>query len=238
MPGTTFAASQRATAFSTTCSRARITILSSAASRSVSCRRSGDRGRQAAGQQARLLGDAALVVEAELRQSLVPAEPGGARDLPGVEVRGVAALVLEQEVVDALVDAQVALLDVPVFDLGQRRHHPAGDAGLLPDLAHGGLLGGLAVLDVPLGQLPAPPLLGRDQQDGGAADDQAARGPVALGLDAVALPGALSWRSLRHSRSESRRGELPDRLPPTRGPPTRPGRGRARRSGRRARGRW
>src|SRR5579864_1034536 len=151
MPGTRVAASQRATAFSTTCSRARIDDSLLFAPRHP---RSRDGGRQAAGEQARLLGDPALVVEAELRQSLVPAEPAGAGDLPGVEVRGVAALVLEQEVVDALVNAQVALLDVPVLDLGQRRHDPAGDAGLLPHLAYGGLLGGLAVLDVPLGQLP------------------------------------------------------------------------------------
>src|SRR5690348_14155129 len=117
MPGTTMEASQRATAFSTTCSRARIddSLLRDCDLRSVWCRRSGNGERQAAGQHARLLGDPALVLEAELRQSLVPVEPAGAGDLAGVEVGGVAALVLEQEVVDALVDAQVALLDVPVL---------------------------------------------------------------------------------------------------------------------------
>ena len=66
--------------------------------------------------------------------------------------------VLQEEVVDPLVDAPQAALDVPVFDPRQRRQHPAGDPGLLAHLAHRRLLGGLALLDVPLGSCQRRPL--------------------------------------------------------------------------------
>ena len=55
-----------------------------------------------------------------------------------------------------LVHAPV-LGDEPVVDAAERRTHGRDDAGLLLDLAHGGLLGGLALLDVALGQRPQQP---------------------------------------------------------------------------------
>src|SRR6202035_1410119 len=131
----------------------------------------------------RLLDDAALVVEADGGDPLIPGEPGGARDLPGVEVAGVPAHVLEQVVVDVLVDAAQPLLDVPVLDPGQLAHHPPGDPGLLPHLAHRRLGRHLPLLDVPLGELPAAPALGGDEEDLASAHDQAAGRPVALGLE-------------------------------------------------------
>src|SRR5581483_10732819 len=105
--------------------------------------------------RARLPHHPALVLEAEPGDPLVPGEPLGPRDLAGVEVGGVAADIGEQEVVHLLVDPVDPLLHEPVLDSGQGGHHAAGDARLLPHLAHGGLLGGLPLLDVPLGELPA-----------------------------------------------------------------------------------
>src|SRR4051794_15296322 len=59
----------------------------------------------------------------------------------------------EQEVVHGLVHP-AALGDEPEVDDPERGHDLADDAGLLRHLADGGVLGGLALLDVPLGQRP------------------------------------------------------------------------------------
>ena len=74
-----------------------------------------------------------------------------------------------QVVPHGLVDAP-AVGDEPEVDGAELGEDLAGDAGLLLDLAHGGLLGGLAGLDVALGQRPQQPAL-----PVGAADQRAAR---------------------------------------------------------------
>src|ERR1700758_370223 len=77
-----------------------------------------------------------------------------------------------------------AIGDEPVVDTSQRGQHAAADAGLLGNLANGGLLGGLAELDVALGQRPQHPSASIDTTDKGrnlvvawpvdAVDDQPA----------------------------------------------------------------
>ena len=87
----------------------------------------------------------------------------------------------QQEVVHGLVHA-AALGDEPEVDGAQRRDDLADDAGLLGDLAHGGVLGGLALLDVALGQRPQQPPApvecgrsGRPRRSAVVVHDQAAR---------------------------------------------------------------
>ena len=69
----------------------------------------------------------------------------------------------------------------PVVDRRQMTQNPAHDTGLLGDLPHGRLLGGLRALQVPLGQAPlqaaAPIPTGDDRRDGAAGlhiDNEAA----------------------------------------------------------------
>src|SRR3954451_18781053 len=127
----------------------------------------------------------------EAGAELVERHPGHLVDLD-VLVAQLPARGLEQVVVHGLVDAPV-LGDEPVVDGAQRRHDPAPDAGLLLDLAHGGVLGGLPGLDVALGQRPrqAPPTVPAADQGhlrtlAAAVDDQAA----GRGLLHLAPPGA------------------------------------------------
>ena len=81
--------------------------------------------------------------------------PGNLDDLD-VLVAELAAHRLEQVVVHRLVDPPV-LGDEPEVDGAERGDDPTADAGLLLDLAHGGLFGGLALLDVALGEGPDEP---------------------------------------------------------------------------------
>src|SRR6185436_711378 len=95
------------------------------------------------------------------------------------EVRRVPAHVLQEEIVHLLVDAGAAV-EEPVLDPRQGGDDAAGHPGLLADLADGRLLRRLSRLDVPFRQLPALRLLGRDEEDARAADDQAAGGALML----------------------------------------------------------
>src|SRR5262245_17423006 len=193
MPGTRWAAIKTATPLSTTWSRARImtgssstpAILSRPPRRRATAGPSRSEGERAGdpeggGGPARLYHHLALVVEAQAGDPLLPVEPLGARHLARVEVRVAATLVAQEVVVDLLVHAAVALLVVPVLDRRQGGQHARRHAGLLGHLADGGLLGGLTGLDVPLGELPAPAGLGRDEEDLGVAHHQAPRRAVVL----------------------------------------------------------
>jgi hypothetical protein len=104
--------------------------------------------------------DLALRIDCErsrgqARFQLVERHPGDLGDLDvlvGQRATGGA----QEEVVHGLVHAPV-LGDEPEVDGAQGRDHAPDDAGLLLDLANGGLLGGLAFLDVALGQRPEQP---------------------------------------------------------------------------------
>ena len=87
---------------------------------------------------------------------------------------------LQKKMVDDLVDA-VVVPGEPVVDRRQVTQNPARDSGLLRDLPHGRLLGGLPALQMPLGQAPlqaaAPIPTGDDRRDGAAGlhiDNEAA----------------------------------------------------------------
>ncbi|SIN50650.1 Uncharacterised protein [Mycobacteroides abscessus subsp. abscessus] len=77
-----------------------------------------------------------------------------------------------------------ALGDEPIVDAAERGEHGAADSSLFGHLADGGLLGGLTLFDMPLGQRPqhasapvGPPDEGSDLTVLGAVDagdDQAA----------------------------------------------------------------
>ena len=101
-----------------------------------------------------------------------------------------------------LVDAPV-FGDEPEVDGAQRRDHAPDDAGLLLDLAHRGLLGGLALLDVALRQRPQQPSAPvQPSDDGGGArfvvDDQAARrGLVHCAQPSPAIDGTASAATAR-----------------------------------------
>src|SRR4051794_26294536 len=120
----------------------------------------------------------------------------------------------EQEVVHRLVHA-AALGDEPEVDDPERCHDLADDPGLLRHLADGGVLGGLALLDVPLGQRPQEAAAAIGAPDEGGArlvhpvvgDHQAPGG----GLVDPAQPAAGAPASARpsHARRVARGSALP-----------------------------
>ena len=113
-------------------------------------------GSRAVGQQCRrALDQRPLVGVGQPAAQLVERHPG---DLGHLDV-GVGQRApdrAEQEVVHRLVHP-AAVGDEPEVDDAERGDDLADDAGLLGDLADGGVLGGLALLDVPLGQGPEEP---------------------------------------------------------------------------------
>ena len=125
--------------------------------------------------------------------------PGHLVDLD-VVVAELAAGGLEQVVVHGLVDPAV-LGDEPVVDGAERGEHPAADAGLLLDLADRGVLGGLAGLDVALGQRPeqpAPPVAaGRSAPPAGAPAVRSTTSPPAEVSSTLRSPRARAagWRA-------------------------------------------
>src|SRR5688572_25714846 len=195
MPGTIRAASHRATPFNNTCRMRRISSSFPGA------------------QLPRRLDHLALVGEAEPPQAVIPFEPRRPGHFGAVVIGGVAALVGQQVVVHALVDPHAALRE-PVLDPRQRRDHPPGDAGLLARLAYRGLLGALAGLDVPLGELPAPAFAGRDEQDLRVAHHQSSRRVVVL--DGIMGRGAGSSRHRLVGYGAAARAGGPLSLPRTR----------------------
>ena len=100
-----------------------------------------------------------------------------------------------------------ALGDEPVVDAAQRGQHAALDPGLLGDLTDGGLLGGLAQLDVALGQRPqhpAAPVDATDQRGDlvfarpvDAVDDQSAGRGFVHGAQPLGPAARRSRRSAR-----------------------------------------
>ena len=146
--------------------------------------------------------EAALVGVREPGGHVVQRHPGHLDHLD-VGVGELAAVRLEQEVVHGLVHAAL-LGDEPEVDRAERREHAAADAGLLLDLADRGLLGGLAVLDVALGQRP-------DQAPAAVVpgDERRARDSAAAVDDQAAGAGLLD-------AGQPRRGRSGDR-PPARG---------------------
>ena len=95
--------------------------------------------------------------------------------------------------VDGLVHSP-SVGDEPVVDAAQRGQHAAANSGLLGDFTDGGLLGGLALLDVSLGQRPQHPTAPVDAPDQcrylrfprsvDAVDDQPAGGCFVHGAQA------------------------------------------------------
>ena len=96
--------------------------------------------------------------------------------------------------------------DEPEVDGAQRRDHAPDDAGLLLDLAHRGLLGGLARLDVALGQRPQQPPAPVQPSDHAAAPRRrgrrqaARRGLVDGAQPAPAIDGTASRGARRSDR--------------------------------------
>ena len=101
------------------------------------------------------LGQAALVGVGQPGGKLREGHPGHLADFD-VLVGELTAEEAQEVVVHGLVHA-ASLGDEPVVDAAQRGQHAALDAGLFCDLADRGLLGGLAELDVALGQRPQHP---------------------------------------------------------------------------------
>ncbi len=88
-----------------------------------------------------------------------------------------------------------AIGDEPVVDASQRGQHAAANPGLLGDLTNGGLLGGLTLFYVALGQRPQHPSASIDATDQGgdlrvprpidAVDDQPSSGCFVDGAQPV-----------------------------------------------------
>jgi len=138
-----------------------------------------------------------LIGVLEPRRHLIQGDPGDFHNLT-VRVGQLLALRLQQVVVNGLVHASV-LGHEPEIDGAEAGDDPTGDPGLLADLPHGSLLGGLPRLDMTLGQGPhqsAAPI---------PAGDQGRLGPPTTPIEHESARGGL-LRGLGPSSPSPRRG--------------------------------